>query len=133
MNYNIFLKIHRFTCQNNHELCQRCKPYYFTCPTCRTVLTEVSSTNNNYVNPGGYPAMPSAPNYNDFYSNERQMPWPMPAPLAPSMPMPAPMVPSMPMPRPMPTEDQVIYPCPYASYGCWVKFPEHLREVHVSR
>lgn len=119
----------KFSCVNNHVLCYRCKPYYFACPKCRSPINvQIAPREVNSFNPTATPPvhlmprtpyptqmpitmpMPSAPSEVDFHFHERQN-W---------------------QPEP-PTEHQELLPCSYSHMGCWVKFPEHLREIHESR
>ncbi|KAK0181222.1 hypothetical protein PV327_003524 [Microctonus hyperodae] len=110
----------KYTCTNGHEVCHRCKPYYYACPTCQSPLnTEILPTEvgqyhmppSIHYMPHPYPpyppsSVPSAP----FIDNERQC-WSPPTP----------------------TEDQILYPCQYSAFGCYAKIPQHIRELHESR
>ncbi|XP_057318307.1 uncharacterized protein LOC130663180 [Microplitis mediator] len=111
----------KYSCMNGHIVCHRCKPYYFSCPTCRSSLSvEAPSQEFNHefhmppaihYMPHPYPvyppnSMPSAP----FIDNER-LQWGPPSP----------------------TEDQQLLPCQYSYLGCYANIPEHLRDLHESR
>ena len=121
----------KFSCVNNHILCHRCKPYYFACPKCHSPINiEIAPPEINPYKPppavhfmphpmpqphADYPThmpmpMPTAPMGEDFHEQERQS-WNPPTP----------------------SEDQELIPCAYTRFGCWVKFPEHLRDIHESR
>lgn len=113
----------RYTCDNSHAICYRCKPYYYTCPICQSPLnieTMVSHGGSSYTPPPAhfvphlpYPLhsgehVPSAP-LEDFLEHERNT-YP-----------------------PVPTEYQDLKSCSYADLGCWVKIPVHLTDLHESR
>ncbi|XP_015436795.1 PREDICTED: uncharacterized protein LOC107192113 [Dufourea novaeangliae] len=114
----------RYTCTNGHTICYRCKPYYYACPTCTSPLDmEMPSAHagSSYsppppthflphlLPPKFHEQYPSAPVMEDFLNHERN--WYPPAP----------------------SDDQELKSCSYAHLGCWVKVPEHLIDLHVSR
>lgn len=131
MSHVINFLLNRFACVNNHEICQRCRPYYYSCPTCLSPLTEINSSNQTcHYNPGypmppnpipaprhptNLPYPPSAPSFEDFRAEERRSDHGYPSGM------------------PVPCRDADLVTCPYSSKGCKVKFPEHLREMHSSR
>ncbi|XP_015109165.1 uncharacterized protein LOC107036000 isoform X2 [Diachasma alloeum] len=109
----------KYSCAQHHILCHRCKPYYHSCPTCRSPLgpeippREVDG--GYHMPPAGqymphpYPPCPSGPAASaPFLDNERHYP-------------------------PVPTEDQELRACQYKYLGCYVQVPEHLRSIHETR
>ncbi|XP_053996061.1 uncharacterized protein LOC128885789 [Hylaeus anthracinus] len=112
----------RYTCENQHTICYRCKPYYYSCPTCLSpfsVEMPASHVSASYVPPPTHylphPFPPKFHDYNpsapsdDFLGQERTR-YP-----------------------PTPHEDQEPRSCSYTDLGCWVKVPEHLADLHESR
>ena len=125
----------KFACVNDHILCHRCKPYYYSCPKCHSPIdVEIKPPEMSLCNrPSPVCVMPQ-PNTH-LPSN---MPMPMPMPMA----TPTPCAPredfhiherQSACPPSAPTENPQLYPCSYTQSGCWVKFPEHLRQAHESR
>ncbi|KAL0111979.1 hypothetical protein PUN28_013304 [Cardiocondyla obscurior] len=112
----------RYSCVNGHTVCHRCKPYYYSCPTCTSPLDveilppQMDGPQPLHLMPHPMPPRtfddhnPSAPAMNAFLSHEKSA-W----------------VP------PVPSENQHLESCSYAHQGCWVKVPEHLRAIHESR
>ncbi|XP_058801341.1 uncharacterized protein LOC131670045 [Phymastichus coffea] len=98
----------RFSCDTDHVICQRCRPYYFNCPQCLRPLREIAAPSpRTYEHAAAmHRPPPSAPNLDDLQH------W---------------------QPRPMPTEEPQLLDCPYAHLGCSAKFVEALRNVHVPR
>ncbi|XP_015596341.1 uncharacterized protein LOC107268257 [Cephus cinctus] len=114
----------KFTCSNDHVLCHRCKPYYYGCPICQLPM-EVESPGIEVESPHMPPPIHFMPHHmprasphwqgaggplNEFLGQERG-PWSPPSP----------------------SDTQELHACRYAYLGCWVKFPEHLRELHETR
>ncbi|XP_003427699.1 uncharacterized protein LOC100678053 [Nasonia vitripennis] len=117
----------RFTCINNHVICHRCRPYYYSCPQCLQPLSELPPESAAPYDPPPpthmmphpphmpQPYPPSAPQLHDFHEHERRQHlhgWQPPSP---------------------PREDQELLDCPYAHLGCTAKFVPLLRDMHVSR
>lgn len=114
----------RYSCINGHTVCHRCKPYYYSCPTCTSPLDvqilsppQTDAPQPVYLMPHSMPPpvrsydrSPSAPPMNDFLNHERRA-WESPAP----------------------SENQHLESCSYSHLGCWVKVPDHLRVLHESR
>lgn len=112
----------RYSCDNGHTLCHRCKPYYYACPTCRSPLELIPPPQAApyeppppthfmpHPLPPQYHSQPSAPTMDDFLHHERGTWHP-----------------------PSPSEDQELSSCSYAHLGCWVKIPEYLKDLHESR
>ncbi|XP_071637569.1 uncharacterized protein [Temnothorax longispinosus] len=112
----------RYSCVNGHNVCHRCKPYYYSCLTCSAPLDveilppQMSTPQPVHLMPHPMPPRsyddhsPSAPPINDFLSHERR-PWQ----------------------PPMPSQNQQLELCSYSYLGCWIKIPEHLRVLHESR
>ncbi|XP_066590991.1 uncharacterized protein [Prorops nasuta] len=113
----------KYVCDNGHMMCYRCKPYYFSCPTCFSPMElqhppgHVDSPHmppQTHYTPLPMPRTqfqhnPSAPPMNDFINKERS-----------SYPY-------------EPSPDQDLISCSYQSSGCWVKVPKHLQQLHESR
>lgn len=113
----------RFSCANEHVICYRCKPFYYSCPICHSPLsTEVpplrtrpphehQPSTNPYHMPQPIPDYnPSAPPH--FHEHQtHQHPW------GPSTP----------------ADNQELLPCRYSNSGCRVKVPEYLRNLHETR
>lgn len=113
----------RYTCCNGHTVCQRCRPYYYGCPTCHSPLDievqppQVAPSHlpppthfMPHPLPPKYRQQPTAPPVDDFLENERRA-WSVPAP----------------------SEDQELRACSYSDLGCWIKVPEYLQDLHESR
>ncbi|XP_044016663.1 uncharacterized protein LOC122858054 isoform X2 [Aphidius gifuensis] len=110
----------KYSCINRHTMCHRCKPYYYSCPTCQSPLEliMVNHQGHNYHPPPAIHFMPHPyplypPNYEPSapFIDQEKVNWSPPAP----------------------HEDQEIHPCQYAYLGCRAKIPEHLIELHRSR
>lgn len=118
----------KYDCENGHAMCHRCKPYYWSCSMCDAPLNHVPPLE---MNPMDSPPpvhfmphpmhrrmdmqmpMPSAPPESDvFLANER-------GPFGWGPPPPGP--------------EQDLVPCAYSHYGCWIRLPEYLRELHETR
>ncbi|XP_012529667.2 uncharacterized protein LOC105832894 [Monomorium pharaonis] len=110
----------RYSCTNGHTVCYRCKPYYYSCPTCTAPLDVqilppqpspmVQLPPCPMLRRGHDDHNPSAPPVDDFLNHERRAWQP-----------------------PVPPENQPLESCSYSHLGCWVKIPEHLRVLHESR
>ncbi|XP_076618918.1 uncharacterized protein LOC143340621 [Colletes latitarsis] len=112
----------RYTCDNGHTICYRCKPYYYACPTCQAPMNVVMPVSQNSASytpppthflPHPFPPKfhndhPSAP-VEDFLNHER-LAYP-----------------------PAPPEHQELRTCAYANFGCWVRVPVYLIDLHESR
>lgn len=111
----------RYSCTNGHNMCHRCKPYYYACPTCEMPLEMLLPQMN--VPSSAYPMppqplprhhvdySPSAPSITGDFLEQEKRTW---EPLTPSA-------------------DQELKSCSYSHLGCWVKVPEHLQVLHESR
>lgn len=99
----------RYTCENQHTICYRCKPYYYNCPTCHSPLDmEMPPANTSssslplptHFLPHPLPCKthdqhPTAPSTSDFFL-EREKNWFSPSP----------------------AEGQELKPCMYTHLGC---------------
>lgn len=118
----------RYSCENGHTICYRCKPHFYGCPTCQSSLNlEVVPGRNNPPYPPtpshffphplppvySHSTNPSAPamDNNEFLDHERKHPWG----------------------PPIPPEDSQLLSCTYSYLGCWIKVPEYLKQLHESR
>ncbi|XP_043262968.1 uncharacterized protein LOC122403492 [Colletes gigas] len=112
----------RYTCDNGHTICYRCKPYYYACPTCQAPMNVVMPASHNSASytppPTHFLPHPLPPKFQDHYPtapvedflNHERHAYP-----------------------PVPPEHQELRSCAYTDYGCWVRVPVYLIDLHESR
>ncbi|XP_017761674.1 PREDICTED: uncharacterized protein LOC108551852 [Eufriesea mexicana] len=111
----------KYTCSNEHTICYRCKPYYYSCPICQSSFdTSIPAAHGassfpmptdfvpHSLPPRFYSHHPTAPPICEFMEREgNRMP-------------------------PHPPGHQELKTCAYRDFGCWVKLPIYL-DLHESR
>ncbi|XP_015521902.1 uncharacterized protein [Neodiprion pinetum] len=111
-----------YQCENGHTMCHRCKPYYYACSMCNAPLNFFPAPETDpaqtpppihfmpHMMPRDFVSTePSAP-YEDFLHHERGSWGP-----------------------PSPEPEQHLGYCKYSNFGCWIRVPEYLRELHETR
>ncbi|XP_012271497.1 uncharacterized protein LOC105694929 [Orussus abietinus] len=113
----------KYMCSNSHVICRRCKPYYHSCPICRSPL-DVEIPPPELSPHQGPPAMhcmphpmvppydaPSAPPPEGSFLHQERVAWEPPSP----------------------SPDQELLTCRYAHLGCRINVPRYLQELHEAR
>lgn len=134
----------KYSCENNHTVCHRCKPYYYSFPTCRYPLNieipppevpEYHMPPSIHLMPHPYPPYP--PTWVDFLTLKTSIcSWRIFTSFLSFQGRPECTIFGLrktPLGSTVSTEDQELHACQFSHLGCCVHFPEHLRPIHEVR